>query len=101
MGTSITIRVWLGMANILNGASWQPDGGDMTSFNGKSGNGTWTLFLADLSGGSVSSVTSWGMDINVVTEPVTLALGGFGVIAGLTGLARWWSRPRLTKAGSR
>ena len=78
--------------NILNGSAWKPDGGDLTTFNGKSGNGTWTLFLADMSGGSVSSVTSWGLDINVVPEPVTVALGGFGVLVAAAGLARWHKR---------
>ena len=73
--------------NILNGASWQPEG-NLTTFNGNAANGTWTLFLADLSGGNVSSVTSWGLDINVVPEPVTWAIIIFGGGMGVAGVIR-------------
>ena len=64
-------------------AAYKPDGDFLSNLDGKSANGTWTLFLADLSGGYMSSVTSWGLDINVVPEPVTWALLIFGVgVAG-------------------
>ena len=71
-----------------SGGSYKPDGDLLSNLNGKSANGTWTLFLADMSGGSVSSVTSWGLDINVVPEPVTWALIVFGSMAGLVWLRR-------------
>lgn len=51
---------------------------------GISANGTWTLFLADISGGDVSQLVSWGLNVNVVPEPTTWALLGFAglLIAG-------------------
>lgn len=48
------------------------------SFNGLNPNGTWTLFLADLSSGGVSQLVSWELDITPVPEPVNVALGIFG-----------------------
>jgi hypothetical protein len=48
------------------------------AFGGANANGTWTLFLADLSGGDISTLVSWGMDISVVPEPITYALLAFG-----------------------
>ena len=47
---------------------------------GITANGTWTLFLADVSGGDVSQLVSWGLNVNVVPEPTTWALLGFAVL---------------------
>ena len=90
-----------GYAGLLNGGSWQPDGRNMdpqsspslfdttipsaflSSFNGSNPNGTWILFLVDLSSGGQSSVVSWGLGITTVPEPSTLsfiAMGGLGAI---------------------
>ncbi len=57
-----------------------------SAFSLATANGTWTLFLTDSSGGDVSTLVSWGLDISVVPEPVTWALGIFGAVAG-AGLA--------------
>ena len=75
----------------LTGA-WQPDGRaidpqsspsifDSTSpsatlnlFNDRDPNGTWTLFLADLSGGGQSQLVSWNLQITTVPEPPVWAL---------------------------
>lgn len=43
-------------------------------------NGTWTLFLADLSGGDQSTLLNWGLEVSVVPEPTTWALLGFGAL---------------------
>jgi subtilisin-like proprotein convertase family protein len=53
-------------------------------------NGDWTLFFADASGGSVSTLNSFNVDItaNVVPEPVNEALGIFGGLIGMVALAR-------------
>jgi hypothetical protein len=57
------------------------DGGNtLNVFNGQTANGTWTLFLADLSGGDTSTLVSWGLDISVVPEPITWALLAFGTL---------------------
>jgi subtilisin-like proprotein convertase family protein len=53
----------------------------LAAMNGGNGNGTWTLFLADLSGGAVSQLGSWSLSIDVVPEPTTWALMIFGGIA--------------------
>jgi hypothetical protein len=74
--------------------TWQPDGRaidplsapgsfdsasrvNFGSFNSLNPNGTWTLFVADLSGGGQSQLVSWELDITAVPEPVNLALGVF------------------------
>jgi hypothetical protein len=89
--------------------TWQPDGrtvnpglassspgsfdapGTVTfgALNGLNPNGTWTLFVADLSPGGQSQLVSWELDITAVPEPVNVALGLSGVLfAGVTA-ARW------------
>ncbi len=78
-------------------ALWQPDGRNidpqsapslflstpqtalLNSFNAKDPNGTWTLFVADLSSGGQSTVGSWGLDITTVPEPSTVGLIGLGM----------------------
>jgi hypothetical protein len=54
-------------------------------------NGTWTLFIADLSGGEQSTLVSWSLDITAVPEPVNVALGIFAGVFLVVILAR--SRP--------
>jgi hypothetical protein len=49
------------------------------AFGTSTANGTWTLFLADLSSGDQSTLVSWGLTVSVVPEPVTWALLAFGV----------------------
>jgi subtilisin-like proprotein convertase family protein len=73
--------------------SFNPSAGGTAfqAFNGMSADGTWTLFFADLSGGdggNVTTLTSWNLNITEVPEPVTLALGIFGVLAAVVGVAR-------------
>jgi hypothetical protein len=65
--------------------NWKPDyAGGFTSFNGANPYGTWHLFLADTNGGSISTVQSWGLQMDIVPVPevetwVAAALvGGFG-----------------------
>jgi subtilisin-like proprotein convertase family protein len=50
----------------------------LDSFNGTNPNGTWTLFLADLSSGEQSTVVNWGLNITATPEPSTCALLGIG-----------------------
>lgn len=51
------------------------------SFFNTDANGDWTLFLADLSNGGQSTLTSWGLTITTVPEPSTVALAGLGLAA--------------------
>jgi subtilisin-like proprotein convertase family protein len=85
---------------------WQPDGraidplssGSVFSsasrssllnkFNGMDPNGTWTLFVADVSSGSEGTLVNWGLNITAVPEPSCVWLAVLAL-----GLA-WRSRPR-------
>lgn len=86
--------------------TWQPDGrtidpgsvpsafdaagtADFGSFTGVNPNGSWTLYFADLSPGSVATLNSFMLDIQAVPEPVNLALGFFAGVVGATSLYRW------------
>jgi len=73
------------LGNLSNIAA--PGGNDGT------GNGTWTLFFADLTrGGGQSYLDSWTLNLTVVPEPVTLALGLFvGMLIALAGIKRMWT----------
>jgi hypothetical protein len=88
--------------------TWQPDGRAIDpqsspssfdsasrvgfdSFNGMNPNGTWTLFLADLSGGGQSTLVSWSLEITAVPEPVNVALGIFAGVFVVVVVVR--SRP--------
>jgi subtilisin-like proprotein convertase family protein len=86
----------------IHSASGSPTGtwqADQTStlestFGGLTANGTWTLFLADLSGGGgQSSLVTWGLDVSVVPEPITWALIICGAAMGLGLLARRTLKP--------
>ena len=58
--------------NVQNPADegyYLPDGGLLSTFDGKSFNGSWTLFLADRSTGYESTVESWGLELTGVPEP--------------------------------
>jgi subtilisin-like proprotein convertase family protein len=52
----------------------------LDSFDGTDPNGTWTLFLADLSGGGQSTLANWSLDIVAVPEPSVCALLGIGIL---------------------
>ena len=49
----------------------------LDAFNRVDPYGTWTLFFADLSPGSVSRLNGWTLDITTVPEPVDVALSCF------------------------
>ena len=81
--------------------SWQPDGrvidpdssgalfdvaprpNTLSVFNSLDPNGEWTLFVADLSPGGVSTLDGWGLDITMVPEPVNTTLLAFGLALGV------------------
>jgi subtilisin-like proprotein convertase family protein len=57
--------------------------GLLNAFNNTIPNGSWTLFIADLSGGGGQSVlVSWGLTVVTVPEPQTWAMlaGGVGML---------------------
>ena len=63
--------------------TWMTDNtsGSLASFLSTSPNGTWSLFIADLSAGGVTSVQNWGLQMDIVAVPevetwVAAALAG-------------------------
>ena len=63
--------------------TWMTDNtsGSLASFLSTSPNGTWSLFIADQSGGGVTTVQSWGLQMDIVAVPevetwVAAALAG-------------------------
>jgi subtilisin-like proprotein convertase family protein len=88
--------------------TWQPDGRTISpllaaasfdsasrvsldAFNGHDPNGSWTLFIADVSaGGGQSQLTSWELDITAVPEP-----GEWTLVMGLVSLGAWVGRKRF------
>lgn len=73
---------------------WQPDGRNvlpasvldttprtagLSVFNGQNANGTWTLFMADVSPGGTSKLNSWTLTaFQVIPEPSTPAMMAVG-----------------------
>ena len=67
--------------------SWQPDSANTFdgTFGGLTANGTWTLYLADLTaGGGTSTLNSWGLDISVLSVPESDEIGLLAGAAALT-----------------
>lgn len=53
----------------------------LSSFNGLNANGSWTLFIADMSGGGgLTQITSWGLDIVPTPEPASLVEGAVALL---------------------
>jgi subtilisin-like proprotein convertase family protein len=74
---------------------WQPDSANTLdgTFGGLTANGTWTLFLADMSvGGGTSTLNSWGLDINVQTVPEPAETGLLGMGGAALALEAWRRR---------
>jgi subtilisin-like proprotein convertase family protein len=71
----------------------------LDSFAGLNGDGSWTLFLADVAGGAESVLNSWTLEITPVPEPHEYAIV---VGIGLAAFALWRKRrPLGTLAGIR
>lgn len=58
----------------------------LNGFNGMNAGGDWFLYLYDASGGFVSQLNSWRLDLDVVPEP---AVGGMLTYAGLLAGIGW------------
>ena len=74
------------------GGLWNPDNtaGSLGSFLSTSPNGTWSLFIADLSGGGVTTVNTWGLQMDIVAVP-EVETWVAAALAGLFG-AFWLNR---------
>jgi len=86
-------------ANFAGGltGTWAPDGAQngagLSRFDGLDPNGTWTLFLADLSTGNINQLSSWSLNIDATIAPIPdcaatafLLLAGLALVAMLRGL---------------
>jgi hypothetical protein len=65
----------------------------LNSFNGLDPNGSWTLYLQDISFGGQSEVAAWGLQINAVPAPTTVGLGTFLLLAVGAGITRKYLKP--------
>ena len=77
---------------------WNPDNtsGDLGSFLATSPNGTWNLFIADLSGGGVTTVQSWGLQMDIVAVPEVEAW----IAAALAGaFGAFWVNRQIFRTG--
>jgi len=107
-GYNVTVQD--GSATSLNGATggspvtgtyYAADGSSAlgNAYDGLSGNGVWTLFIADLSGGDGSDPQLDGFTLSIngtpVPEPVTTALIVFGIL-GVTAQLTVWSLRKKT-----
>ena len=82
----------------------EPSTATLSSFDGLNVNGPWTLFVADVSGGNLNYLTSWGLDINTVApvpEPADFgALSGALLLAG-SGWQLWRNKRTVEPKGHR
>jgi subtilisin-like proprotein convertase family protein len=54
----------------------------LSAFTAANANTTWTLLIADMSGGGQATLVSWGLTVVTVPEPQawTLLAGGVGML---------------------
>jgi subtilisin-like proprotein convertase family protein len=69
--------------------TWAAHSG-LSTFVGLAPNGSWSLFIADLSGGGVTTVQSWGLQMDIVAVP-EVETWVAAALAGLFG-AFWLNR---------
>lgn len=60
----------------------------LSSFNWVDPNGNWTLFVADVNGGDISTLVSWGVEFSAVPEPAVFSLLAAGGLLGFALLRR-------------
>jgi len=103
------IHTYRAISFTLNGSAqlsgeWQPDGRNLDPlssgsafdsaarsnllgvFNGMDANGSWTLFLTDVSSGGESTLVSWGLQLTHVPEPGIAMFSLSGIMSGLVWL---------------
>jgi subtilisin-like proprotein convertase family protein len=69
--------------------------GLLSGFNGSTANGTWTLFLADETGGGGQAILNgWSLNITAVPEPANIALLIFGMGFVGFGITRYFRNSR-------
>jgi hypothetical protein len=72
----------------ISGA-WAPQGGvNFSSFQNISPTGDWILYVTDNASGEQGVLSGWSLNLDVVPEPVNVALGIFGGMMGILAFAR-------------
>jgi subtilisin-like proprotein convertase family protein len=79
----------------LSGSTWNAANSLDSAFLSTAANGTWSLFVADLSGGGLTTVQSWGLQMDIVAVP-EVETWVAAALAGLFG-AYWVNRQMLNK----
>jgi hypothetical protein len=105
-GVTTDVHLYGGNAGAAVTGTYQPDGRDidpdlvfdtsprtarLDRLVGLDPNGAWTLFVADVSSGGQSTLTSWGLEIQAVPEPTPAALV---TLAGVTLAISQWAAHR-------
>lgn len=95
----------LGNINTYGSSGYTTSGGQVTgtynpaagstafqSYNSLDPNGSWILFVADRSGGDLtqSVLNGWSLTLDVVPEPVNVALTVLGLLFAGFQCVRWW-----------
>jgi len=103
--------------SIADGSLWAPDGRNvspltvldsdlpsafLSGFNGLDPNGNWTLFVADVGSGEVSTVARWGLTIEAEYRAVGVpdAGGTLALLGAACGAVEWFKR-RLVRRSLR
>jgi hypothetical protein len=69
-------------------------GVDFSAFQGLAPMGDWILYVTDNQGGDQGILTGWSLSLNVVPEPVNVALAVFGGLTGVVAWARHRKKPK-------
>ena len=86
-GSGQVTGTWAADGRTVDPLSTAPSGFDaggnagLDSFVNANPNGTWVLFLSDMSGGNTAEVNSWTLDVTTIPEPSTWALAAVGAVA--------------------
>ena len=68
----------------------------LSTFIGTNPNDTWTLFIADVSGGGISTLNSWSVDVQPIPEPTSMSL----LLVGALTAGAAWRRKRKNRTPS-
>jgi hypothetical protein len=80
----------------FDAATRQNSGAPLGLLNGLDPDGDWTIYFSDQGAAGQSTVASWGLDIEAVPEPVSVALGVLAGAALLVEVGQAWRRRRIS-----
>ncbi len=92
----------LSSGSVLAGFDRAGSGAWLSSFTNQSANGSWTLFVADVvSSGSPSSISSWGLSLDLVPVPEASQWAMCGAMAVFGAGYFWRVRQQVERERSR